>query len=73
MTQTDVLLAALRRGESVTTLEAMERYRICRLSERIRELERMGHAIEHERVRMNGRAYTRYSLRFELAATYRSM
>lgn len=66
MTQTDTLAAALRRGESITTLEAMARFDICRLSERIRELEAMGFDIDHQRVKRNGRTYTRYSLRGQL-------
>ena len=55
MTQLDTLLAAFRRGESITTLEAMSRFGICRLSERVRELERKGYAIDHESVRQNGK------------------
>lgn len=71
MTQTQVLLAALKRGESLTTLEVSDRFRICRLSERIRELEAKGYCIVHERVKQNGKTFTRYSLRgqTELALT----
>ena len=69
MTQCESLLAAFRRGEALTTLEAMRMPSpICRLSERIRELERAGYIFDKVRVRVGGRAYTRYSLRFELAA-----
>lgn len=71
MTQCQTLLTILQRGESITTLEAMRLPApICRLSERIRELEGQGHVIVHERVKRNGKTYTRYALRgqLELAA-----
>ena len=66
MTQLDTLLAAFRRGESITTLEAMSQFGICRLSERCRELEARGYRIEHERVKQNGKTYTRYAMRGQL-------
>ena len=67
MTQTAVILAALQRGESITTLEASDKYRICRLSERVRELERMGYRIDHKPERLNGKRWVRYSLVGEAA------
>ena len=68
-TQCETLLAAFRRGESITTLEAMRLPEpICRLSERVRELKRAGHDIARERVKRNGKTYTRYFLRESVAA-----
>ena len=66
MTQVETLLARFRSGRSITTLEAMADHGICRLSERIRELEQRGHAIAHERVRQNGKTFTRYFFRGQL-------
>lgn len=40
--QNKKIMAHFKRGLSITTLEAFERYRICRLSERIRELQKSG-------------------------------
>jgi hypothetical protein len=67
MSQNSILLAALQRGESITTLEAMSRFGVCRLSQRIIELEAKGYAIDHAPVHENGKRYVRYSLR-ELVA-----
>lgn len=67
MTQNSILLAALQRGESITTLEAMQRFGCCRLSERVRELEQQGYAIDHAPVHENGKRYVRYSLRGQLS------
>jgi hypothetical protein len=66
MSQTDTLLAALKRGERITTLEATLRFGICRLSERIRELERNGWDIDHEPVKQNGKRFVRYALKGQL-------
>lgn len=66
MTQAETLLAALKRGERITTLEATLRFGICRLSERIRELEAAGWAIDHEPVKQNGKRFVRYALRGQL-------
>ena len=67
MSQNSILLAALQRGESITTLEAMRMPSpVCRLSERIRELEAKGYAIDHAPVHENGKRYVRYSLRGQL-------
>mgnify|MGYP001574898448 CR=1 FL=1 len=42
--------------DGITTLEASDNLRICRLSERIREIERLGFLIEHEPERTSGGA-----------------
>ena len=48
--------------DGISTLEAMENLRICRLSERVRELEALGFLIEHERdISMNAH-FVRYRL-----------
>ena len=48
MTQNARLLNFLEAHGSITTLEASDQLRICRLSERIRELERLGFNIDHD-------------------------
>ena len=63
MTQNAKLLAYLEsHDEGITTLEAMERLRICRLSQRIIELERHGILIEHERDSSVNAHFVRYRL-----------
>lgn len=47
VSQNGKLLAYLEKHGSITTLEASDQLRICRLSERIRELERLGINIDH--------------------------
>ena len=51
----------LLRGGSISTLEAMQNFGCCRLSERIREIEATGIQIDRERVRIGKKHYTRYS------------
>ena len=62
MSQCAKLLAYLEAHDGISTLEAMEQLRICRLSERIRELERHGIVIEHEPDRSNNARFIRYKL-----------
>jgi hypothetical protein len=62
MTQKQQVLSHLRSRGSLTTLTAFKRYAICRLSERIRELDRDGHLINRAAIRRNGRRYMAYSL-----------
>jgi hypothetical protein len=61
-TQKQLVLHHLRNFGSITTLIATKRYLCFRLSERIRELERDGHLINHTPVEKNGRRYMAYSL-----------
>lgn len=59
--QLALLFRHLAKGDSISTLEAMSLYGICRLSERIRELERRGWIIRRERVK-GEKKYVRYWL-----------
>jgi hypothetical protein len=61
-TQKSLVLRHMRERGSITTLIATKRYLCFRLSERIRELERDGHLINHTPVEKNGRRYMAYSL-----------
>jgi len=61
-TQKAQVLNHMRTQGSITTFIAFDRYSICRLSERIRELERDGYVINHTRIDRGGKRYTAYSL-----------
>jgi hypothetical protein len=54
MTQNDWLLLHFRKGKTITTLKAY-REGICRLSERVRELQQAGHKIRIERIGVKSR------------------
>jgi hypothetical protein len=60
--QCDRILAHLVRGRPLTTLQAMHRFGCMRVSERIRELEKRGHQITHERVKVGEKNVARYRL-----------
>ena len=63
MTQKSKLLTYLEQNDGITTLEAMEKLRILRLSERCRELEALGYLIDHQPEKTAGGARViRYSL-----------
>jgi hypothetical protein len=61
-TQKQLVLSHMRQFGFITTLTAAKRYDICRLSERIRELEEDGHHINKPRTTRNGKTYSVYSL-----------
>lgn len=61
-TQKQQVLRHLRTRGSISTFVAFNRYNITRLSERVRELERDGHLINHCRVTRNKRTFVAYSL-----------
>jgi hypothetical protein len=61
-TQKAMILRHMRKYGWITTLIAFKEYQVCRLSERIRELERDAHLINHSRISRNGKSYTVYSL-----------
>lgn len=62
MTQKEQVLDYMRTRGSITTFIAFEEFAICRLSERIRELERDGHLINRVDVCRGGRQFVAYSL-----------
>lgn len=62
MTQKGLVLDYMRNRGSISTFIAFEEFAICRLSERIRELERDGHLINHTPITHNGKSYVAYSL-----------
>lgn len=54
-TQADSILAYLKRGHSITPLEALERFGCMRLGARVWELKRRGIEIVSEMIRVNGK------------------
>lgn len=62
MTQKEQVLEYLRTRGSITTFIAFDEFSICRLSERIRELERDGHVINHTSIKRDGKSFVAYSL-----------
>ena len=62
--QCETILAHLRNGYGITTLIAMNPpFNCCRLSERIREIEREGWLCTHERIKTeSGKRVTYYTL-----------
>lgn len=61
-TQKSQVLRHLQSRGSLTTMTAFAKYRITRVSERIRELEREGHLINHAWIERGGKRYVAYSL-----------
>jgi hypothetical protein len=61
-TQKQLVLKHMRQMGLITTLIAFKRYSICRLSERIRELEHDGHPIHRVPIERNGKRYVGYFL-----------
>lgn len=53
--------------EGITTLEAMERLRILRLSQRVIELEQLGISIEHTPEKTENARVIRYRLKGQLS------
>lgn len=63
MTQCEQVLGALKAGESLTTLDALSRFGVMALSQRITDLRREGHPIKSETVKLpNGKRVARYSM-----------
>ena len=62
MSQKDVLLKALQSGQSLTTLEALQRYGVMALSQRMTELQRAGYPVKSEMIDLpTGKRVARYS------------
>ena len=67
MTQNAKLLNWLESHDGISTFEATLNLGICRLSERVRELERVGCDIDHDPETTNGHRIIRYRLRNRFA------
>ena len=62
MTQTNLILSALKRGEELTPITALKRYGCFRLAARIRELRDVGVEVETTMVKIGESRVARYSL-----------
>ncbi len=62
--QTEMILADLRKGKKLTPLFALREYGCFRLGARIWDLRKEGHPIKSERITdaESGKSYARYSL-----------
>lgn len=56
------ILRHLARGQTLTPLQALHKFRALRLGARIRELRRRGHKIKTEMVRADDKKVARYRL-----------
>lgn len=63
MSQVDTIKRHLRRHGSITPWEAIRRYRILALSQRIGELKRAGTPIARQMVQRNGKRFAKYSMK----------
>ena len=63
MTQEDLLLQHMLQGNSITPLDAFQKFGCFRLGARIYDLKRQGHDIRSETITgPNGKRYARYTL-----------
>jgi hypothetical protein len=60
--QSAAILQALLRGESITALEALERFGVGRLAARIADIRALGHDVKTAWEKRNGKRYARYYL-----------
>jgi Helix-turn-helix domain len=60
--QNEEILAHLKKGRSISPIEALERFGCMRLGGRIYELKKQGHQIETVMVQQNGKRYAEYRL-----------
>ena len=62
MSQREELLKALQRGECLTTLDALQKYGVMALSQRMTELQRAGYPVRSEMIDLpSGKRVARYS------------
>lgn len=60
MSQEDAILGALRRGERLTAMVALDRYGCLRLAARVYDLRATGHRIAERTVEANGKRFSEY-------------
>ena len=62
MSQREELLKALKRGECLTTLDALQKYGVMALSQRMTELQRVGYPVRSEMIDLpSGKRVASYS------------
>ena len=62
-TQSDMILAALNGGRSLTAIDALNEFGCFRLAARVADLRGLGHQIETEFIEHDGKRFASYSLR----------
>jgi hypothetical protein len=62
MSQADEILQYLEKGNTITPLEALEKFKCFRLAARIHDLRRIGIPIVERDVQKNGKRYAEYRL-----------
>jgi hypothetical protein len=63
MTQVELIAKHLRSGQSITPIEALNRYGIFRLAARVADLRDAGLRITTTRVELRGKRFAQYQLR----------
>jgi hypothetical protein len=63
MTQTEMIHAHLRKGKSITPMDALRKFGCFRLAARIMELRNDGARIITVKERKNGKTFARYKLK----------
>lgn len=63
MSQTEMILSALKKGDSLTHLDALNLFGCLRLAARVSDLRNAGHVIDTETVKVNGKAFALYRMR----------
>lgn len=61
-TQTENIFAWLAAGETITPLEALEKFGCLRLGARIYDLRQLGYNIETKHVTQNGKTFAQYRM-----------
>ena len=62
MSQKSKILRYLKMGGKLTPIDALHNYECFRLSARVKELRKEGHAIKTVRIQQNGKTFARYEL-----------
>lgn len=60
MSQSDEIIDYLKSGQSLTSLDALYKFRVMRLAARIEQLRKQGYQIETEIVKSDGKKWAKY-------------
>jgi hypothetical protein len=61
-TQKKKILAHLEKGKTITSLTAFKKFGCTRLAARVLDLRRDGHPVKSERISVNGKHVSKYSI-----------
>tara|TARA_R100001244_G_scaffold17967_2_gene19039 strand:- start:4689 stop:4952 length:264 start_codon:yes stop_codon:yes gene_type:complete len=73
MTKKQEILNHLKSGKTITSMEAIELYKVTRLAAVVHTLKREGHIIESENVKGNNGTYSIYKMYFTGTHKYSQM